>query len=849
MVATGPEGGPFAPASVSYELSNSGQESLSWAATTSQSWISIDVSQGTLDPGQVTSVVVSFDSTAAAFGPGTYSGLVRFLNTADPVNEHTKDVLLTVTSSTSVPGSQLEVTSTSNLSAFGPVGGPFSASGVEYQLTNLGSDPRSWIGTVDQSWLALDVADGVLAGNATTTIVLGLTADAETLPAGTYTATVSFAPSGAPQLAATFPAQLTISSSTPGAELQVTAAANLSAYGPETGPFSDGTATYELTNLGSSPLPWTASVDENWLEVDIAVGELAANASTTVTVSLTNAATTLSAGAYSATVSFVPTAAPQSEATFPAHLTVSALSGNSMTSATRISGVAPLAIQFDASTSEAGVALPSGGDNVHDYTYVWNFGDPGSGNWTHGGRSKNTSRGPIAAHVFENPGTYRVTLEITTSGGTTFDYFQDVTVSDPEVVYATRTYYVANDGDNSNPGTASQPFQTLQVAVQEAFSSGADARLLLRRGDTFVLNDGLPIPGTNGACTIGTYGSGNRPIVAFTGANTGVSLVSTSDFRVLDLDFDSQSSSAPFWAPGIGVGNRTLVSGCRFQAVGMAISLYDRSGVTIYENEMLNSGQYGMYAYGPTDATCKHMAMLGNRLDGSGEHLLRTYISRSVIQANYWGDAYFTAMKLCGREAPNPTHTVVVSDNTLETETFGVISIGPENATSPGQLASLYLIEGNYFRNRSPGNWCVGILGHDCAVRNNVFDIQDRNAITIESAWGTGPVPTGCRLEFNTAYRETGAPLRFCNVTSADTTHVGDNIAFCPNGNSQFNGSVATSGNLTANPLFADPSSADFSLLPSSPALQASSFNGVRTSYNGVERSGPTTNTGAIEGQ
>src|SRR4030067_554946 len=77
----------------------------------------------------------------------------------------------------------------------------------------------------------------------------------------------------------------------------------------------------------------------------------------------------------------------------------------------RTSGVAPLAVFFDASaTTDTGVTNRP----FHDLEYTWSFGDPSAGTWANGAQpgvsSKNSATGPVTAHVFETPGAYTVSL-------------------------------------------------------------------------------------------------------------------------------------------------------------------------------------------------------------------------------------------------------------------------------------------------------------------------------------------------------------------------------------------------------------------------------------------------------
>jgi hypothetical protein len=56
------------------------------------------------------------------------------------------------------------------------------------------------------------------------------------------------------------------------------------------------------------------------------------------------------------------------------------------------SGVAPLGLFFNAN--------PSSTQDFHEREYQWDFGDSESGTWATNGRSKNSDKGAIAAHVY-----------------------------------------------------------------------------------------------------------------------------------------------------------------------------------------------------------------------------------------------------------------------------------------------------------------------------------------------------------------------------------------------------------------------------------------------------------------
>lgn len=77
--------------------------------------------------------------------------------------------------------------------AFGPAGGPFTASSVTFSLTNSGASSLNWSLINTSSWLTASVTGGALSpGGTATQDTLSLNSAAETLPPGTYTASVLF---------------------------------------------------------------------------------------------------------------------------------------------------------------------------------------------------------------------------------------------------------------------------------------------------------------------------------------------------------------------------------------------------------------------------------------------------------------------------------------------------------------------------------------------------------------------------------------------------------------------------------------------------------------------------------
>jgi ELWxxDGT repeat protein len=96
LSSSGTTGGPFAPPSVAYALTNSGSEPLSWTASASTSWINLSATEGTLAPGATATVIVSINAAADSLSAGTYLGEVSFASAAAGQEALIRNVSLTV---------------------------------------------------------------------------------------------------------------------------------------------------------------------------------------------------------------------------------------------------------------------------------------------------------------------------------------------------------------------------------------------------------------------------------------------------------------------------------------------------------------------------------------------------------------------------------------------------------------------------------------------------------------------------------------------------------------------------------------------------------------------------------
>jgi hypothetical protein len=86
----------------------------------------------------------------------------------------------------------LGISPMTGFNSVGTVGGPFNATSTIFQLTNAGASSLSWSVQATSAWLQVSSGGGTLAAGSTTSLIVSLTAAANNLAVGNYTANVLF---------------------------------------------------------------------------------------------------------------------------------------------------------------------------------------------------------------------------------------------------------------------------------------------------------------------------------------------------------------------------------------------------------------------------------------------------------------------------------------------------------------------------------------------------------------------------------------------------------------------------------------------------------------------------------
>jgi PKD domain len=169
-----------------------------------------------------------------------------------------------------------------------------------------------------------------------------------------------------------------------------------------------------------------------------------------------------------------------------------------------------------------------GASAFHQLSYEFSFGDDRGQTWPFSGVSKNVQRGgPLAAHVFELPGTYTVRVRANSTTGSSESTVM-ITVQDPNIVYALAKTVCVSASSNFE-GCPSGAVR--QASPPDSLDS---MRVLLRRGESF---GALTVRHTDNAVQIGAFGSGSKPRIQT--ASIGVGRPTTpewpEDITLMDL--------------------------------------------------------------------------------------------------------------------------------------------------------------------------------------------------------------------------------------------------------------------------------------------------------------------------
>jgi chitodextrinase len=609
--------------------------------------------------------------------------------------------------------------------------------------------------------------------------------------------------------------------------------------------------TFQVWNGGTGTLTYTIAEDPAWLSVSPNSGTSTGTTNRgTITATVNRAG--LTAGSYSSAIR-----ATGAGTTTNINVTMSVSAGGAlpMSTASRTSGVAPLAVFFDAVTAASGVVQPSNGDYASPY-YKWDFGDPTSGTWATNGKSKNSATGYVAAHVYENPGSYTVALRVIAPSGQAYDYQQPITVQ----AFTGTTYYVSSSGgaDTNNGLSPAAPFQSFAKGMSKAVTN---TRVLFKRGGLWTISTGASIT-DNGPGIIGAYAKADgsddstqaKPRITITSANAlfGFPGSTHDDWRIVDLELSGPGSGATAGSAidSGGNGNLKKLLLLRLNIHDFWVGFMVTFGATDHaDNMMVDSVQRDNTLHAAFIGGSR-TALIGNDIQRMNNHVVRVWHGDRMVIANniIHGSSAGHALKIHNLQYPFADSVyIVVSGNDFQAGNYvWTVAIGPENGQSDERVNNV-VFERNMVRSNVGQQAGLMMWAPNATTRNNLF-LGDGG-----TPWYTGvviaqrgiePPPVDNVVENNTIYRGDSSS-EFTAVAvdgSAQRTIVINNLASAPNSNSKIliGGSATSlsqsSNLLTIAPGFVNAAAGDFQLLATSPALNTGTSVPVFDDYAGATR-------------
>lgn len=548
----------------------------------------------------------------------------------------------------------------------------------------------------------------------------------------------------------------------------------------------------------------------------------------------------------------------------------------------KTSGTAPFLIFFDAISNDSGIIQPteiSGRKEYADLHYSWDFGDNSSSTWPMSKKSKNRDVGYVASHLYEEPGTYVVTLTVTSSTGEVFFYTQDITVLDPNSLYAgENTICFSNTGNFAGAPEGALHVDLADITdLSDYFETGK--RLLLRRGDSWNTSGYCSFQNVQGPLLIGAFGEGihsdergifeNAPVITVSksdGQSSFFSVSRSTDCVISDLHLigDVDVSTAIGGATDIVnlTINRVHIEGFR---VGISLYHYDtdgHQGVHILNSKVHNSDGNIVFI------GAEQLVLQGNLLyEASQSHVLRVWqgykavIGHNVIHGSSI-DSHTgrLALKYHGPSeevisTTEPSHLekrsryAVVYDNIFGTSGPWPVTIGPQNNSKDERIQDI-LVEGNRFlagwgtfsSESAPVSTGLRINASYVTVRNNIFDGTGSGPSYFACAISpTAAVSTvGNRIYNNTSYKndfeQSGGSYFFVRIyEGSEKSEIINNLQLKGDtspGSTLICGDDGTMTKIESNLLLDDLSTIkdaenedillrDFSLLDNSPAIDA----------------------------
>jgi hypothetical protein len=443
LTINAPEVGPT-PGPSTLTLQNTGDGKLNWTATSTDSWLSVKGTAGSLNKSG--SIDLSVSVSLSGLSAGTYTGKITITDPAASNNPQSCTVTLQISASP-----RLSV-DTTPLSWTAPAGGT-KPDDKSLLIRNSGGGTLVWTATYSPSWLSGSSSGGSLSAGAPETLTIRVNTSG--LAAGTHSGTIVIAAPGALNAPQTINVTLVLSLAPVIGFLP----------GPLTFDAPQGGANpppkdLTLSNQGGGIMAWTATPDAAWLLVSPTSDSLGAGASEVLTVRVVT--TGLAEGTYQAAIHLASATASNSQQTVPVTLNVN--------SQPKI-GINPKTLSFSTST-DVGTCPPSAVSvtNTGSNTLAWSV--TGGAPWLQIS-SGSGSLGALASQP--------LVMSVQAAGMPPGNYTTTVQVEDPNAINSPQTVAIDLTVTASSLPTSAPAGQCGLLGL-EALGAGLLALLLNRLG-------------------------------------------------------------------------------------------------------------------------------------------------------------------------------------------------------------------------------------------------------------------------------------------------------------------------------------------------------------------------------
>jgi hypothetical protein len=482
--------------------------------------------------------------------------------------------------------------------------------------------------------------------------------------------------------------------------------------------------------------------------------------------------------------------------------------------------VAPCAVYFDARGTALGELDDA--ERFRDLTYLWSFSDPDSGRWSNSGVPKNAAVGALAGHVFEQPGTYVVRLNVYDGKGATGAAETSVEVTDPNDVFVgtdTMCFSTGSDftgcpgGCSDAGGTSRCATETNLDTILSAVATGT--RTLLRRGDSWSGASRHDLP--DGPVLLGAFGDPDSPRpVLDVGQSEVFIFENAQDVRVVDLAFEANHGDEikNFADSGTGITEPASdilflrVSGQGFNAVTSMVSgvlpNWDWKTQRLFFVDCHFTCRGNCF----NNVVAEQLVVMGGSYGPTpthDQHIMRfRYSAASVFQHMRVLDPGLERVNLVRIQAPafggesgvppgQYNQDIIFSDNVVVGgKALQLMEIAPQNPESDERIRRV-IVERNLYLGSSEGETgTVAMLKFSAsqgAVRNNVFDGQKslsmyNGGLSASDADRPGLPIDDNRFDNNTCYSSQPEDEKRCIIVKSGMTNtlVRNNLFVAPNG-------------------------------------------------------------------